>query len=73
MGLVKMSFDLVMMYISPDHFKLNYRSRFKQMHIFPYLYIYIYCLVFIQGMKELKGQVEGLPLVNYNLLKYICK
>lgn len=25
------------------------------------------------GMKELKSQVEGLPQVNYNLLKYICK
>ncbi|KAI7795761.1 putative rho GTPase-activating protein 24 [Triplophysa rosa] len=25
------------------------------------------------GMKELKRQVEGLPQVNYNLLKYICK
>lgn len=25
------------------------------------------------GMKELRGQVDGLPLVNYNLLKYICK
>uniref|UniRef100_A0A672Q1W3 Rho GTPase activating protein 24 n=1 Tax=Sinocyclocheilus grahami TaxID=75366 RepID=A0A672Q1W3_SINGR len=25
------------------------------------------------GMKELKRQVEGLPPVNYNLLKYICK
>lgn len=60
------------MYISPDHFTLNYRSRFKQMHIFPF-YIYIFFFVFIQGMKELRGQVEGLPLVNYNLLKYICK
>ncbi|XP_051772556.1 rho GTPase-activating protein 24-like isoform X1 [Ctenopharyngodon idella] len=26
-----------------------------------------------EGMKELRRQVEGLPLVNYNLLKYICK
>ncbi|XP_016419549.1 rho GTPase-activating protein 24-like [Sinocyclocheilus rhinocerous] len=25
------------------------------------------------GMKELRRQVEGLPPVNYNLLKYICK
>uniref|UniRef100_A0A8C1X1M6 Rho GTPase-activating protein 24 n=1 Tax=Cyprinus carpio TaxID=7962 RepID=A0A8C1X1M6_CYPCA len=25
------------------------------------------------GMKELRKQVEGLPTVNYNLLKYICK
>uniref|UniRef100_A0A3B4EDU6 Rho GTPase-activating protein 24 n=1 Tax=Pygocentrus nattereri TaxID=42514 RepID=A0A3B4EDU6_PYGNA len=25
------------------------------------------------GMKELRRQVESLPLVNYNLLKYICR
>ncbi|XP_046723588.1 rho GTPase-activating protein 24 isoform X2 [Silurus meridionalis] len=25
------------------------------------------------GIKELRRQVEGLPLVNYNLLKYICR
>lgn len=25
------------------------------------------------GLKELKGQVESLPPVNYNLLKYICR
>ncbi|XP_001339010.2 rho GTPase-activating protein 24 isoform X1 [Danio rerio] len=25
------------------------------------------------GMKELRRQVEALPVVNYNLLKYICK
>ncbi|XP_062333609.1 rho GTPase-activating protein 24 [Osmerus eperlanus] len=25
------------------------------------------------GMKELKGHVESLPPVNYNLLKYICR
>ncbi|TRY98654.1 hypothetical protein DNTS_005898 [Danionella cerebrum] len=25
------------------------------------------------GMKDLRRQVEALPLVNYNLLKYICK
>lgn len=39
----------------------------------------VFCLfvffVFVdpQGMKELKKQVESLPPVNYNLLKYICR
>lgn len=32
-----------------------------------------FVFVCLQGMKELKKQVESLPPVNYNLLKYICR
>ena len=29
--------------------------------------------LYTQGVKELAKQVKSLPVVNYNLLKYICR
>ena len=33
----------------------------------------MHSLLYTQGVKELAKQVKSLPVVNYNLLKYICR